>query len=278
MVTVIVSSQISTLILRSRDEIRVFRQKQSSRDDKLLSTVEETQAAVSGFFEKATEQQRWKENTMQTTNIENDDSSISSNTRSIPTVGMQNDLSDIDIRRFNDDVLKWLQFSEVDLRHEKIDPAHEETFQWIFRPLPDDKWSNFVEWLEADSETLYWITGKPAAGKSTLMKFIYTDPRTTKHLHSWTKDKKLITSAFYFWNSGTQIQMSRDGMARTLLYKTLCQAPELRVTLFPQKMEEYIAFGKPWRKPITWEDMMDAFRLLVEGAGRDYNVFFFIDG
>lgn len=191
---------------------------------------------------------------------------------------MQNKLTDEDVRLFNVSLLQWLRFSELDYRHEKISEAYEQTFEWIFRPPPQNQWSDFIEWLESNTDHLYWISGKPASGKSTIMKFIYADPRTSEHLRRWAQDKKLITSAFYFSNSGTQIQMSQEGMARTLLYETIRQAPELWASLFPHKMEEYVVFGSPWHYPITWEEIMKALRHLVKGAGSEYKLIFFIDG
>lgn len=40
---------------------------------------------------------------------------------------------------------------------------------------------NFLEWLKADKQ-LFWITGKPASGKSTLMKFILSHNETGRLL------------------------------------------------------------------------------------------------
>jgi hypothetical protein len=180
--------------------------------------------------------------------------------------------------RFNEGLLRWVCFTELETRHEKIASAYEKTFTWIYHPPPDDRWSDFSAWLEDENECVYWVTGKPAAGKSTLLKFIYNDERTTKHLVRWAGEKKLIYCAFYFWNSGTSLQMSKEGMLRTLIYTALRQAPELWTVLFPSKMEEYILFADPWLVPITSDEVTCAFRSLVKGAGTQYRLFFFIDG
>lgn len=195
-----------------------------------------------------------------------------------PAIDMKKRLTADEFKRFNEGLLGWIRFTELQYRHEKIAEAYEETFQWIFKPQPEDHWSNFVDWTQSDTEPLYWITGKPAAGKSTLMKFIYLHLHTKELLELWTRGKKLVKSAFYFWNSGTELQMSEEGMARTLLHGALQEAPELWAVAFPQKMEEFVLFGDPWRRRITWEEITYAFRRLVEGAGKNYNLFFFIDG
>ncbi|KAH8725576.1 hypothetical protein GQ44DRAFT_796619 [Phaeosphaeriaceae sp. PMI808] len=132
--------------------------------------------------------------------------------------------------------------------------------------------------LENENENLYWITGKPAAGKSTLLKFIYNDIRTTQHLTKWAKGKRLISCASYLWNNGTQMQMFEEGMLRTLLHAALLQAPELGAELFPSKMEEFLLFADPWHRPITSSEVKSAFELLLEGAKTSYKLFLFIDG
>ncbi|KAF2028319.1 hypothetical protein EK21DRAFT_113954 [Setomelanomma holmii] len=159
-----------------------------------------------------------------------------------------------------------------------IAKAHEEAFEWIFRPPRDDKWSDFSHWLEDEAEGLYWVTAKPVAGKSTLLKFIYNDKRTSQHLQQWSGDKKLVTCAIYFWSSGTPIQMSEEGMRRTLLRSALLQAPELWNILFPSKMEEILLFADPWAYPVTSIEIDKAFQHLIERAGTQCRLFMFIDG
>jgi hypothetical protein len=191
---------------------------------------------------------------------------------------MQKDMTVKDTQQFHEGLLRWLRFTELDHRYEKIEQAHEETFEWIYREPRDDQWSDFTNWLKSDADPLYWITGKPAAGKSTLMKYIHSDSRTKQHLQQWARGKRLITTAFYFWNSGTTIQMSEEGMARTLLYETLRQEPKLSSLIFPHKLEEYLMFSRAWRRSITWDELKKALHLLAHQAGTEYKLFFLIDG
>ncbi|PVH99430.1 hypothetical protein DM02DRAFT_629355 [Periconia macrospinosa] len=270
--------QITLYLLASvRDEIRSFQLRQVSRDQDLLVSVKDTRVAVETFFDNVARQQLWQEEITRAIHDDYAKKPPRAASAALPAVQMQRQLTEKDTKQFHDDLLQWICFSELDYRYEKITEAYEETFEWVFRPPPKDTWSDYTKWLENPNEPLYWITGKPAAGKSTLMKFIFNDKRTYRHLEQWAQGKTLIVSAFYFWNSGSAIQMSEEGMARTLLYETIRQAPELWSTLFPHKMEEYVVFGSPWRQPPTWNEIMKAFRLLVEGAG-DYKLFFFIDG
>jgi len=204
---------------------------------------------------------------------------LQKNHRQLPQrSSLQRALTTEEMLSFNRMLLGWVRFAEMETRYEKIARAHKQTFGWVFRPPPDDRWSCLTDWLENKTEGLYWITGKPAAGKSTLMKYIIEDPLTVAHLKKWAGTKKVVTSTFCFWNSGTQMQMSEDGMLRTLLYTALRHAPELWTILFPSKLEEYLLFWDSCSLPITSDEVHRAFRLLVDSAGTDYCLFFFIDG
>ncbi|KAF2681607.1 hypothetical protein K458DRAFT_391569 [Lentithecium fluviatile CBS 122367] len=271
--------QITLHILASvREEIRSLQQMRTERDENLLTTVEETRSTVQALLRATSIRGEWKEEVIEAMHDDYKHNGTSNYLRASPAVGMESQLNDEDSRRFNEGLLGWIRFTELDNRHEKISVAYEQTFEWIFHNPPNNEWSDFTSWLRDDHEQLYWMTGKPAAGKSTMMKFIYSDPRTKKYLRHWAKGKQLIFCAFYFWNSGTQMQVSEEGLARTLLHSALSQAPNLWSRLFPHHMEEYVAYRNPWRKPITWDAILRAFRLLVDGAGDDYKLFFLIDG
>ncbi|KAF2470468.1 uncharacterized protein BDR25DRAFT_35094 [Lindgomyces ingoldianus] len=274
--------QIQLYLLTSiRVEIRTFQQEQLIQHAQVLTEVRNTRASVANLFTKVAGDATYTQKATLERNVVQamrDDYERKTYSKVSPAVEMQTLLADDDAQRFYRGLLGWLRFKELETRHEKIPHAYQQTYEWIFRTPSQGQWSDFRKWLGEDGEALYWITGKPAAGKSTLMKFIYTNPITTTYLRRWAKGKTLIICAFYFWISGTQMQMSQEGMVRTLIYEALHQEPKLWATLFPHKMEEFVAFGDPWQEPITWEEMMRALRRLVEGAGKDYKVFFFIDG
>lgn len=142
--------------------------------------------------------------------------------------GAQADRKLLDLQRIH----HLLQFDEIAERRATIAEAHKKTFDWIFLPklsTPEidhvDQDSNqaglkqggFMKWLLGD-QNLYWITGKPGSGKSTLMKYLFDDKRTLDAVSAWSRGNELITAGFFFWNSGTAMQMSRMGLLQTLLY------------------------------------------------------------
>src|SRR5690242_3754436 len=128
-------------------------------------------------------------------------------------------------RRFCRSILARLYYRQLPDRAEAIPLAFKETFEWIFS---GDRSSNtqagpqsFAEWLQRDNDSIYWITGKPGSGKSTLMKYISSDRRLPSLLAKWANGQNLSQASFYFWNSGSLMQMSRLGLFRALVYTCL---------------------------------------------------------
>ena len=174
-------------------------------------------------------------------------------------------------------LIQQLHFSERMDRDNRIPQAYEKTFTWIFQDRTDFK-ADFVTWLESGSQ-VYWITGKPGSGKSTLMKYICTDERTFDHLRAWASPSPLATAVFYFWNSGAEIQMSEHGLLRSLLFQILRQFPDLFPRLFPEKWELATFFRAPSSRSLNWslEELRKALRRLRTG-GYDFRLCLFVDG
>ncbi|KAH7003094.1 hypothetical protein EDB82DRAFT_469917 [Fusarium venenatum] len=94
-------------------------------------------------------------------------------------------------------------------------------------PGPD----NFPAWLESKSK-LFWISGKRASGKSSLMKFLATISHTIEHLKSWQRntqftDSKLHIITHFFWKPGQLLQRNTQGMLLSLLHEVLYRNPFL---------------------------------------------------
>jgi hypothetical protein len=84
-------------------------------------------------------------------------------------------------------------------------------------------------------------------------------------------------ACFFFWNSGTEIQQSHEGLIRTLLYQLLDQMPRLIPFAFPRRVETGLMFGfeeQAW----TWDELLNAFRRVVRKATETTKIVFFIDG
>ncbi|KAL1968653.1 hypothetical protein VTN77DRAFT_1479 [Rasamsonia byssochlamydoides] len=175
-------------------------------------------------------------------------------------------------------ILARLEFPGMPDRQERICRAYRDTFEWIYQD-PDGTgkpWANFVDWTRnEDGNNIYWITGKPGSGKSTLMKFLYQDTRTTAHLQAWAGQHPLVTAGFFFWNSGTAMQMSRMGLLQSLLHQVLQARPDLIISLFETRWKYYNPLGgrlPQW----TWEELRRTFNALLQD--KSLRFCFFIDG
>ncbi|EHK18393.1 uncharacterized protein TRIVIDRAFT_158638, partial [Trichoderma virens Gv29-8] len=140
------------------------------------------------------------------------------------------------------EVINSLPFESMLHREKAIPEAYAKTFGWVFsKPRRTDDgeplWSDFTDWLSSDSDNIYWITGKPGAGKSTLTKFIGKDERLQAHLQTWAgPSSRLILARYFSWNSGSRLQKSPQGLLRTILYECLSSDPEMLVPIvFPAR-------------------------------------------
>jgi hypothetical protein len=261
------------------EEVVSLQCRRASTDATLLTTVEETRATVKDYLKVvSTSDQEWKQDMVAAVNRAYTLKDHEAGSRA-PAVDMKSGYKAEDVEEFTRRLLLQLRFREMDYRYEAIAKAYEATFEWIFHTPENSLWSDFITWLEGD-DFLYWITGKPAAGKSTLMKFIFRDRRTKQFLESWAAGKELLISSYYFWHAGSEIQMSQEGFARSLLHSCLEQAPDLIPSVFPHRMETYVLFGDrfAWSTPWSWQELITAFKTLVEEAGKTRKIFFFIDG
>jgi hypothetical protein len=207
-------------------------------------------------------------------------------------------------------ILETLRFHGMEDRFGNIAEAHKRTFEWVFldeegasrsdlnafdsysdrkedgaEKIPEEQedgggfskqpqGSNFIRWIHGDSG-LYWVTGKPGSGKSTLMKFLHDDSRTQQHVTQWSAGFPLVIAGFFFWNAGTTMQMSRLGLFQTLLYDAIKNDAELVPILFAQRWRSYQLFGGDLR-PWSMTELAQAFRNLIADTSKRF--FFFIDG
>ncbi|KAI8316354.1 hypothetical protein K4K59_000255 [Colletotrichum sp. SAR11_240] len=131
------------------------------------------------------------------------------------------------------DLLDSLYFPQQGDRLYDIKPAHKGTFEWIYSEprsgATKATWGNFQTWLQHDSG-IYWVSGKAGSGKSTLMKTVSNDKRTRQPLLGWSAGGRLIILSFYFWNPGTPLQKSLEGLLRSIISQALEECPELAET------------------------------------------------
>jgi len=177
-------------------------------------------------------------------------------------------------------------------REVNVQTSYPQTFDWIFqrRAQDGDGWAEFPEWLQNGSGC-YWISGKAASGKSTLMKFLIQDPRTQGYLRLWAGRDKLICANFYFWYLGTAIQKSQTGLVRSLLFTVLKEIEMLTEEIFPDYFEEMANYesirvqnggrcpeGCVMPADLTQQEYWSSFSKIPTLVPENHKICFFIDG
>lgn len=165
-----------------------------------------------------------------------------------------------------DKILEALRFERMESRFDDIKEAHAKTFSWLLEDsMPSSSTTlpvsmqgiettvlmgyfkldehfrrneqrSFTSWL-SNGKGIFHISGKPGAGKSTLMKFLAGSDEVRKYLNTWSGEKELVCASFFFWRHGTDFEKSLQGLLRSILYSILDQQPDLTRVAFPMQWE-----------------------------------------
>ena len=181
------------------------------------------------------------------------------------------DLILIKVIVWNDDcheLLKSLESADTGRRFDQVEKAYRQTFDWLFAK-PE---LGFESWLES-GKGLYWCRGYPASGKSTLMKWLYNDPRTTEALAIEEGRKAKVN--FFFHDRGSEIQKSFKGLLQGIVYQILQESPELLPLIVPirQKILRRLTGHAYW----TEEDIYSAFQELLRQQKYSLDITLFLD-
>jgi hypothetical protein len=179
------------------------------------------------------------------------------------------------------EVLASLRYEHMDARQVAITEAHDATFKWIFtadRQPKNDPRSRveFRQWLSGE-DGIYWISGKPGSGKSTLMKYLTKCRDTEKCLEVWAERDRFAMPSYYFWISGAPMQKSQQGLLQQLLFELFQAFPDLLRTICPSDR-----WNRASRRDWSVGELLSTFEKLddVQGGGDvpSTKICFFIDG
>jgi hypothetical protein len=184
-------------------------------------------------------------------------------------------------------ILDSLDYHKRPSREDIILTAHEDTFRWLgdreINSKAPDEIKRLLGWLEKDQD-IFWISGRPGSGKSTLMKLIAKHKTTDHLLGKWAAGGAVTKACHYFWSVGTEMQRSQEGLLRSLLYDILCDNSELIPFISPSrwqlaKTEQYATNPKPWTLP-ELQEVVACVRRECDGDHQmaRLRVFFLIDG
>ncbi|KAI1073159.1 hypothetical protein LB507_009118 [Fusarium sp. FIESC RH6] len=189
----------------------------------------------------------------------------------------------------NDFILESLAYKSMHDRESQVTEAHGKTLDWIFdnstidQSLRQQFRDSFTAWLNgSELGPIYWITGKPGSGKSTLVRYLSQHPVALHHLRKWADKKTISTAGFFFWTSGSRQQRSQTGLLRYLLHQLLSSDPDLVEKAFPSlwahlrqmTTKERVNFALDW----TVGELQAAFYSLLDAALPQTNICLFIDG
>lgn len=203
---------------------------------------------------------------------------------SIPGVSATGTLPNIDTDMVALAVRTSIRFDVINTREEAIAKTFGSTYDWILQPKPREKdgkplWENFPKWLADNSNTVYWITGKPGSGKSTMMKFLLQQQLLRDYLSKDLGTLKLLVVKYYAWNAGQDLQKSLEGLKKTLVSQALEFDPELTPKLAPRRWVLCQVLRGISGLP-TWEswEIDEAFKVLLSQCGKTIKLALFIDG
>lgn len=106
------------------------------------------------------------------------------------------------------------------------------------------------------------------------MKYLVTHESTETALRAWSGGKSLTIGKFFFWNAGTPMQKSLQGLLQSLLYEILRQQPEWISNLCPSRWSSDMAAFEPW----TIAEIKAIICRLVNEELASSKFCFFIDG
>ena len=137
-------------------------------------------------------------------------------------------------------IVNSLVYPSMNKREDVVAEAHAKTFEWIFQDTISQPSNSFKAWLE-NGHGLYWINGKAASGKSTLMKFLCNNSQVETALEGWSDGVPVLIAKYFFFNLGTHMQKCQAGLLLSLLHQVLHQAVSQRRDLIP------VVFPDDWQ-------------------------------
>ncbi|KAF2815302.1 uncharacterized protein BDZ99DRAFT_356608, partial [Mytilinidion resinicola] len=153
-------------------------------------------------------------------------------------------------------------------------------FRWMI-DLPKDPERDsdhrFPEWLKG-GDGIFWVSGKPGSGKSTLMKFLADHETTRAMLEEWSSGVKLVIATHYFWSAGTPMQKSHEGLFQTLVYEIFRVCPMLIPEVCPVRWAQTHPGKNEEHTHWTNSELLSTLNALSNHPNLPVRYCFFIDG
>jgi hypothetical protein len=199
------------------------------------------------------------------------------------------------MRQEREQCLNSLSFPEARLRIDGVESPFKDTYTWMWESHID-----FSGWLCSKASGIYWISGKPAAGKSTAMKYVMKHGKTRAML-SLCDRRDWVIAGFFFHDRGSRDQKSVNGLLREIAFQILQARKDLlkklAIPLYRKKVKEAeerkirkqnIGGTEPFDNEashlddtgtLSWSDqeIQDFFASIFKDAAINLNLCLFID-
>ncbi|KAK4227278.1 hypothetical protein QBC38DRAFT_195346 [Podospora fimiseda] len=174
-------------------------------------------------------------------------------------------------------IVNTLSFDAMNARHDSIPQSHANTFEWIFQE--GHPRSKLFEWLLAE-DGIFWVSGKPGSGKSTLMKFLADSPKVKSALEYWAGEKECVFVSSYFWLAGGPLQKSLEGVLRSILFDIFVSNTNLIPLAVPGRWESLMKTESQHTEFADWtvSELKTALTKLSSLENADTRFCLFIDG
>ncbi|KAH8668898.1 hypothetical protein BX600DRAFT_396899 [Xylariales sp. PMI_506] len=173
----------------------------------------------------------------------------------------------------NREILDALHF-DMHNKQDSADEAHGRTCASVLSATDGDQQvSDFYHWLRTPG-SIFWISGNPGSGKTTLMKHAFYSKQTRERLESWAGNKQLVMASIFLFEGGTHVQKSHEGILRGLLYQILSARQDLIPICFPSFM------SGAWPPPVPFNTVLNlsqAFYQLFSRMAGTMRLAIFID-
>lgn len=132
-------------------------------------------------------------------------------------------------------LLASLSFPQQNYRFATIEPAFRHTCQWFLTTPEYIRWRDWK--LREAHHGIFWLKGKPGAGKSTIIKYALDHANATH-----TGERNI---SFAFNARGERLEKCTEGMYRSLLSQVARSVPSLVESVHTKAVEEYATAGWP---------------------------------
>lgn len=196
-------------------------------------------------------------------------------------------------------LLQSLAFPEMIHRHNTVHQRvgdYGDTYMWIFTTSQetDGERSNvrsrttgsiFADWLRGPGDDgMFWITGKPGSGKSSLMNHIHTHLRDDELEHLPAPPDRMVLSHYFYRSNNVELQKSFEGFLRTVCCQALAADSNLiddtRHVLNQSQTQQLDArrLGSASCTPWLVSDLTWLCKKLLQAAATQKVVYLLVDG